>query len=42
MPLLLTSDDLDTLDESIAARIPMRVWVDPQDDALPGDIHWQR
>jgi hypothetical protein len=25
-PLILTSDDLDTLDESIAVRIPLRVW----------------
>ena len=39
VPLLVTSDDLDTLDESIAVRIPLRVWLNAQDDVLPGDIH---
>ena len=35
VPLFVTSDALDSLDESIAARIPLRVWTDGQEVARP-------
>lgn len=38
VPLFVTSDDVDTLDTSIANHIPVRLSIDARDDVRPGDI----